>query len=324
MNAARYIERRIASGVLLLLAVSVLSFALSALTPGSFLDEMKLNPQISPETFTALRTQYGLDQPIAIRYARWLRSALRGDLGFSFAYNTPVSSLIWTRCRNTLLLTVTATFLVWLVAVPMGIVSAAKGGWLDRICSLGSGLLLSLPEIVIALALLALGVRSGWVPVGGMASLNAEDFSLGRRIRDIVLHLIVPTTALFLAALPIVLQHTRTAITEVLQAPFIKAATGHGISGMRLLLRHALPAAASPLISLFGFSIAGLLSASLLVEVITGWPGLGPLFLESIFARDFQVVIAVVMVSSVLLVVGNLMGDLLLYAVDPRIRVGSR
>lgn len=321
MNTARYIERRIASGLLLLLAVSVLSFSLSALAPGSFLDEMKLNPQISPETFTALRAQYGLDQPIALRYAHWLRAALHGDLGFSFAYNTPVSALIWSRCRNTLLLTVTATFLVWLLAVPLGIISAAKGGWLDRTCSLASSLLLSVPEIVIALALLAVAVRSGRVPVGGMASLNADDLSLAQRIRDSVLHLVVPTAALVLAALPIVLQHTRTAMAEVLQAPFIKAAAGHGISRARLLLRHALPAAASPLISLFGFSIAGLLSASLLIEVITGWPGLGPLFLESIFARDLQVVIAVVMVSSALLVVGNLMGDLLLYAVDPRIRV---
>ena len=321
MNTARYIERRVASGLLLLLAVSLLSFSLSALAPGSFLDEMKLNPQISPETFTALRAQYGLDQPIALRYAHWLRAALHGDLGFSFAYNTPVSSLIWTRCRNTLLLTGTATFLVWLLAVPLGILSAAKGGWLDRICSFGSSLLLSVPEIVIALALLAFAVRSGRLPIGGMASLNAEDFSLTQRIRDTVLHLVVPAAALVLAALPIVLRHTRTAMAEVLQAPFIKAATGHGIFRVRLLLRHALPAAASPLISLFGFSIAGLLSASLLIEVITGWPGLGPLFLESIFARDFQVVIAVVMVSSALLVVGNLMSDLLLYAFDPRIRV---
>lgn len=320
MNAARYIERRILSGVLLLLAVSVLSFSLSALVPGSFLDEMKLNPQISPETLTALRAQYGIDQPVAIRYAHWLRGALHGDLGFSFSYNTPVSSLIWIRLGNTLLLTTTATLLVWLFAVPIGIVSAAKGGWLDRFCSLASGLLLSVPEIAIALTLLAFAVRSGRVPAGGMASLNADRLSVGLRARDIALHLLVPAAALVLAALPIVLQHTRTAMLEVLEAPFIKAAAGHGISRARLLLRHALPAAANPLVSLFGFSIAGLLSASLLVEVVTGWPGLGPLFLESIFARDFQVVVAVVMVSSGLLVLGNLMGDLLLCAVDPRIR----
>jgi peptide/nickel transport system permease protein len=320
MNAARYIERRIASGLLLLLAVSVLSFSLSALVPGSFLDEMKLNPQISPATFTALRSQYGLDQPVLVRYARWLRGTLHGNLGFSFAYNTPVSSLIWIRCRNTLLLTVTATFLVWLIAVPLGILSAAKGGWLERICTMGSGLLLSLPEIAIALALLAFAVRTGRIPAGGMISLNSDELSTAQRLRDIALHLIVPASALVLAALPIVLQHTRAAMREVLEAPFIKAAAGHGIPRRRLLLRHALPAAANPLISLFGFSIAGLLSASLLVEVVTGWPGLGPLFLESIFSRDFQVVIAVVMVSSALLVLGNLMGDLLLFVADPRIR----
>jgi peptide/nickel transport system permease protein len=320
MKAARYFERRLASGLLLLLVVSILSFWLSSLVPGNYLDEMRLNPQVSRETLAQLRSQYGLDQPLAERYLRWIKSSVRGDFGFSFAYNMPVSSLIRARCRNTILLAATAMFLVWIIAVPLGIATASRGGWLDRVCSLGSSFLLNVPELVVILALLAFAVRTGYIPAGGMIS----DFSQGSNAwsitRDVVLHMIVPALALALVGLPIVLQHTRTAVKEVLEAPFIKAARGHGIKSSRLLIRHVLPAAANPLISLFGLSIAGLVGTSLLAEVVTGWPGLGPLFVESIFARDFYVVIAIVMLASSFLVIGNLLGDLLLCAADPRIR----
>lgn len=321
MRAMRYIRRRIATALLLLVAVSLLSFFLSSLVPGSYLDEMRLNPQVSPETLAQLRTHYGLDQPLYKRYVRWFSSAIRGDFGFSFAYNMPVSSLIWVRCRNTLLLAATAALLTWIIAMPLGIASAAKGAWLDRISCSGSSFLLSVPEIAILLALLAFAVRTGFVPVGGMASGSIDGMDVWAQMKDVLLHMIVPVSALVLAGLPIVFQHTRTAMKEALEAPFIKAAQGHGIGTIRLLLRHVLPVAANPLISLLGLSIAGLVGGSLLAEVVTGWPGLGPLFVESIFARDFDVVIAIVMLSSSLLVIGNAVGDLLLCAVDPRIRM---
>jgi peptide/nickel transport system permease protein len=209
--------------------------------------------------------------------------------------------------------------IVWMIAVPLGILAAARGGWLDRLASFGSSCLLSLPEVVIIISLLAVALRAGRLPVGGMAS-SAEGFSAWLRVRDVAEHMIIPVLALVLAGLPMVFWHTRTAMKEVLEAPFIQAARGHGIGLRRLLLRHALPVAANPLISLLGLSIAGLVGTSLLAEVITGWPGLGPLFVQSIFARDFYVVIAIVMLSSSFLIIGNLFGDLLLYAADPRIR----
>jgi peptide/nickel transport system permease protein len=126
---------------------------------------------------------------------------------------------------------------------------------------------------------------------------------------------------LALASLPALLRHIRAAMIEVLEAPFIRAARAHGISEARVLFRYALPVAANPLISLFGFSLATLLSASLLVEVILSWPGIGPLLIDAILAKDFYIVVGAVMLSSVLLVVGNLFADLLLVAADPRIRV---
>jgi peptide/nickel transport system permease protein len=166
---------------------------------------------------------------------------------------------------------------------------------------------------------MAVFVRMGIMPLGGVTEWE-QNLSHWSRIRAAGLHFLIPVSALVMVGLPIVLQHTCTALKEVLAAPFIQAARGHGIPSARLLLRHALPAAANPLISLFGLSLAGLIGTSLLAEIVSGWPGLGPLFVQSIFARDFYVVIAIVMLSSLLLVLGNLVGDLLLFAADPRIR----
>lgn len=318
MSAWQLIFRRIAAGGALLIGVSTLSFCLSAFVPGDYLDEMRLNPQVSSATLAQLRSQYGLDRTLPERYICWLGSLARGDLGFSFAYNMPVSSLLWSRCRNTILLAGTATMIAWLVALPLGIAAAARGGWLDRVASVGNSGLLSIPEIAIILFLLMAAVRTGCLPAGGMVS--SEYLNAWLRAQDVAKHMIIPVLALALVALPIVFHHTRTAIIEVLQSSFIQAALGHGIGFRRVLLRHALPAAANPMITLLALSFAGVVGTSLLAEVVTGWPGLGPLFVQSIFSRDFYVVIGIVLLSSSFLVIGNLLGDLLLYVVDPRIR----
>jgi len=317
----RYLERRAIHALLLLLGASLLSFLFSSLAPGSFFDEMKLNPQISPETVAALRAQYGLDQPLPVRYVRWVKSVFRGEWGYSFAYNQPVRSLLMVRARNTLLLTTLAMALAWLIAVPIGVwIASRRGRWDDQLASASTSLLLSVPELVLALGLLYLVIRTHALPVGGMVSTGFDRLGSWEKVRDLAAHLIVPVTTLVLASLPILIRHVRASMMEVLQAPFIQAARGHGIGRSRLLFCYALPAAANPLISLFGLSVAGLLSGSLLVEVITGWPGLGPLLLEACFSRDIYVVIGVVMASTMFMILGSLLADVMLLVADPRIR----
>jgi peptide/nickel transport system permease protein len=310
--------------VLLLFGVSVLCFLFTEMAPGSFFDEMRLNPQISPETILALHTRYGLDQPLRVRYGRWLAAVVRGDLGFSIAYNSPVAPLLWSRALNTLLLATVAMLLTWLVGVPLGVWSAARRGrWLDRVIETGNSLLISIPEIVIALGLLALAVRWRTVPIGGMMSTAHGELSTWGRLTDFLRHLLLPTAILVLAGIAIVIRHVRASVAEVLDAPYVRAGRGLGIGQARLLFRHVLPVAASPAISLFGFSIASLLSGSLLVEVATGWPGLGPLLLEATLARDLYLVIGGIIFSSLFLVAGNFLADLLLMASDPRIQTGG-
>ena len=317
----RYLLRRLGHAVFLLVGVSLLAFLFTTLAPGNYFDEMRLNPQIAPETIAALRTQYELDWPLPIRYAHWVSSVLHGDMGFSFAYNSPVAPLLWVRARNTLLLTITAMLLAWGIALPLGIWSAEHLGRLpDRLLSLGTATLLVIPDLALALGLLVISVKSGRFPTGGMISLNFESLSFLGKLRDLLLHMALPVAALVLSILPLLVRHVRAAIAEVLDAPFLLAAEGHGIPRRTLLYRYALPAAANPLISLFGFSIGTLLSGSLLVEVVMSWPGLGPFLLEAILARDLYVVIGGVLLSTLFLVGGNFLADLLLYWADPRIR----
>lgn len=319
-----YFLSRLMQGVFLLIGVSILTFLFSTLAPGNYFDEMRLNPQISSETVAALRAQYQLDRPLPVRYGRWMNSLLHGEMGFSFAYNSPVAPLLWVRARNTLLLTMTATLIAWALALPLGIWSATTLGRLpDRTLSWATAALLVIPDLVLALGLLILAVRSGWFPPGGIVSVEFESLSPVQKLQNLVRHMELPVLALVLSALPLLVRHVRAAVAEVLRAPFLRAAASHGIPRRTLLYRYALRAAANPLISLFGFSVGTLLSGSLLVEVVMSWPGLGPLLVEAILARDLYVVIGGVLCSTVFLVGGNFLADVLVYWVDPRIRSGA-
>jgi peptide/nickel transport system permease protein len=316
-----YIGRRLVRAVLLLIGVSALCFLFTEMAPGSFFDEMRLNPQISPETIAALRSHYGLDQPLLVRYGRWMRSALHADLGYSIAYNVPVAPLLWSRAKNTLLLTTTALLLTWLISVPLGVWAAnQRGGLLDKAVTLGSSFLVSVPEIVLAVGLLAVAVRWRILRVGGMMSADFDDLSTWAKLQDVLFHLALPAFILVLLETAVIVRHVRASVLEVLDAPYVQAARGFGTRPARLLFRHVLPVAANPAISLLGFSLAGLLSGSLIVEVVCGWPGLGPLILEATLSRDLYLVIGGIMFSALFMIGGNLIADVMLLALDPRIR----
>lgn len=313
----RYALRRASHAVLVLVAVSAILFLFLDLAPGDFLSEMRLDPRISPAALSALRARYGLDRPLAVRYVRWVGAALHGDLGYSFAYGTPAGPLLLERARHTLLLTGTALFLTWLIAVPLGAACAARPrSALDRLSAAVTSALLAVPDVVLSLLALLVAVRTGWIPVGGMTSQHPA----GAAWADVARHLVAPVAVLVLVSLPLVVRHVRASVTRALEAPFVTAALAHGLRRSDFWLRTVLPAAANPLVSLFGLSLSGLLGGSLLVEVVMGWPGLGPFLLEAILARDVHVVVGSILLSTCLLIAGNLLADLLLAFVDPRIR----
>jgi peptide/nickel transport system permease protein len=316
----RYVGRRSLRAVFLLFGVSILSFCLFQAVPGDYFDELRLNPAVSRQTVEAFRKQHGLDVALPLRYGRWLGSILRGDWGFSLAYNSPAAPLLRERAANTLILTSPAVFLAWTIAVPIALWANSGRKWRNVLMTAVVSSLLVLPDLLIILALTLLAAQFGRLPIGGMTSLDFDQMTLWSKIQDVASHMVVPGAALVLAALPVLLSHTRTAMNEVLQCPFIAAARANGIPSVRLLLRHALPAAANPLITLAGFSIGTLLSSSLLVEAIIGWPGLGQLLLQAILQRDLDIVAGAIMLSAAFYVAANLLADILLFAVDPRIR----
>jgi peptide/nickel transport system permease protein len=323
MPAMRYVGRRLGHAVLLLLGVSILTFLFAELAPGDVLDEMRMDPRISEATIQAVRERYGMDQSLPQKYVRWLRSVGRGELGFSVVHNGPVGPLLWRRARNTLLLTVPATALAWMIAIPLGVWAAArKGQWADRGAAAATTTLLSVPDLLLGLVCLLIAVRTGYFATGGMVSLGFAELGPWEKVKDIVFHFFLPVTALLLVNLPVLVRHVRASLIDVLEAPFIQAARGLGVPERRLLYRGALRAAANPLISLFGLSIAALLSASLVIETIMSWPGLGPLLLEAVLARDLHLVVGAVTCSTLFLIAGSLLADGLLYVADPRIRPG--
>ncbi len=321
----RFLARRLLHAIVLLFGISLLSFGLLELAPGDFFADMKLNSEVSPADLEAMRARYGLDRSLPVKYARWLESAVKGEFGVSFAYNVPAGHLLRTRAGNTLLLAGTAMAVSWLLAVPLGIWSATrKGRTSERAVVAIESTFLSMPDLLLGIGLLFLALRTGLFPVGGMSSGESGAGGSARQAAELIRHLALPAIALIAGALPALVRHVRAAIRETLAAAFVQAARAHGIPRRRLLFRHVLPVAANPLLSLFGISIAELLSSSLLIEVVMGWPGLGPLLVEAMAARDVHIVIGAVMLSSAFLVAGNLIADLLLYARDPRIRMEAQ
>ena len=318
----KYVSKRVLHGLVLLIAVSFAAFAFAQLAPGDYFSELGMDPRISPETLDSMRRHAGLHRPFLARYGTWAAAVAHGNFGYSLASGGPVSVLLGERIRATLLLTGTATLAAWLLALPLGIWSATQQRrWGDAFTRVLFTVLLMVPDLLLAIAVLALAVETGWFPAGGLASPGAASMTGAERMRDLLHHLALPAGVLAIGMLPVLARHVRASMIEVLDAPFALAARAHGIPSRRRLFRHLLPVAANPLAGLLGLSLGTLLSASLLIEVVMGWPGLGPLLVESIMARDIAVVLGAILLSAAFLIAGNLAGDLLLYRLDPRIRV---
>ncbi len=316
-----FLLRRVIHAALILFLASLLAFTLASIAPGDYFEEMRVSSAISPQTLTRLRAQYGLDRPAPERYLQWVASIPKGQWGFSFAYNSPAAPILLSRCANTLLLTCLATTLAWLTALVWGGWAAMKEhGLLDLLLTGVNALLLAIPEVVLALCLLLFAVRTGYFPVGGLTSDQVAISGIWGHIEDLAKHLTLPTIALAAGSLPLLISHVRNAVAEVLRSPFIEAAVGLGIPPVRILFVYAFPAAANPLITLFGTSIGMLISSSLLTEAVFGWPGLGQLMLEAVEARDFFLVVGSAMLSTAFFLLGTLTADILLYLTDPRIR----
>lgn len=319
-----YVTKRLLQAILTLFLASALSFAIIQLAPGDYLDTLRQNPQISPERIEELQRQFGLDQPEYIQYWRWLvRVVTQGDFGESFVYFRPVSELLWERIPATLLLAVASIIVTWAIALPLGIVAAVNQNRpADRFLQVLSYTGQGFPSFITALLLLIFAqYTSPLFPVGGMTSINHADLTPLGKILDIAWHMILPTIALSITSFAGLQRITRGELLDVLRQDYIQTARAKGLPENRVIYIHALRNAINPLITILGFEFAALLSGAFIAEFFFNWPGLGRLILQAVIARDLYLVMASLMMGALMLIVGNLLADLMLKAVDPRIRL---
>jgi len=310
----RYCLQRLVACVPVLAVVAVVVFLLLRFTPG---DPAAIiaGDSATPEQIQRIRAGLGLDRPVAVQFGVWAGKLVRGDLGESFFFKKKVSELIGQRLEPTLALAVGTVIISVLIAVPLGIAAAFRhGGWLDRGLMAFATLGFSVPVFVLGyLMMWIVALKLHWLPVQGYARFS-EGFL------PFVRHLILPCLTLSVIYSPLIARVTRASVAEALTEDLVRTARSKGLPELRVLLRHALPNAAVPIVTVIGVGMALLLGGVVVTESVYSIPGLGRLTVEAVLARDFPTIQGLILVSSVAYVLLNLLIDLSYLLIDPRIR----
>lgn len=313
---AQYIIRRCLISIPILFGISIISFLVMHLAPGGP-TSLLLDPSISKDAMEAFKERYGLNDPIHIQYIKWITAFIQGDMGYSIV-NTgaPVSKMIAARLPNTLVLMAASTILAFIIAIPFGVISARNQYTLkDYTITTASFIGIATPNFWIGLMLIMyVSVRFGLFPTGGVATLNAP-FSILDRLH----HLVLPAIVLATADMAGLTRYTRSSMLEVIRQDYMRTAHAKGFSDNVVIYKHGLRNGLIPIITIFGLMLPSFFGGSVVVEQIFSWPGIGQLMMNSIFQRDYPVVMAILMISSTLVVLGNLLADICYAIFDPRI-----
>ncbi len=327
-----YIVRRLLHLIPTFLGATFLAFLVIQLAPGDFLTRLELDPSYNTEQIDNLRRIYGLDQPFMVQYAKWLSGLMKGYLGVSLSYQTDVWTVLKPRILNSMVLVGLAVIFVYVVAVPIGIYSALRQySWGDRILTSLAFFGLAVPNFFFALLMLyfALWLKDIFgheiFPIGGMRSLYIDgvDFFSAPKWRqwlDVLWHAILPVIVVGTADTAGLTRVMRTQMLETKMQDYVRTARAKGLSERVVVYKHILRNAIIPIVATIGFLLPGLIGGAGLVEVVMGWPGLTPMLLEALFSIDVYIIMGITAISVILLMVGNLVSDLLLAWVDPRIR----
>lgn len=322
----KYIARRLIQMIPILIGISIISFTVIHLAPGKPTDLMiQLNPKVDFEAREKLNEIYGLDKPLYEQYFTWVKKLVRFDFGRSFTDNRPVIDKIKERLPITIIINLLAMGVIFLLSIPIGIRSAVKKGSLfDKITTVLVFICFAAPSFWVALIFMSFfGVRLGILPVSGIVSLDFENFtSLGKTL-DIAKHLILPVTVASIGGLAGISRYMRQSMLGVIQEDYIRTAKAKGLPEKTIIYKHALRNALLPIITVLGLSVPGLISGSVILETIFSIPGIGRLMVESVFARDYNVIMAGLFVSALLTLLGNLIADIGYAYADPRIRYGK-
>jgi len=313
-----YTIRRILLAIPLLIGVSVIGFGMMHLAPGGPLAVYTLNPTITAQDLYRIEKAFGLDRPIHVQYVKWAYGMFTGNWGNTFFGGRPVREVIFERIPATVLLMGSAFALAIFLGMLIGIAGAMKRySIFDYIATTGAMVALSFPTFWFGLmAIFVFADKLGWLPSGGMFTLGGEE-DLIDRLR----HLILPTVVLALVLVAQWSRYTRSSFLEVINQDYIRTARSKGLSGGKILFRHAFPNALAPLVALMGVQLPWLLSGALVTETIFSWPGMGRLFVDALNVKEYPILMGMIIVTAVAVIVGNLLADLINALIDPRIRL---
>jgi peptide/nickel transport system permease protein len=323
-----YLLKRLLGAIPLVLGIATIVFFVIHLSPGDPVS-IYASPGVSPEVLERMRTNMGLDRPVHERYVHWMGAMLRGDFGVSFTHNQPVRDVIVRMLPNTLVLSATALALGFLVGIVVGVVQAIRqNSTLDGGLSVATLFVYSMPSFWLALMLIlvfSLYARTVWgwpvwFPASGMVSVDHAEMGSWEQLLDRGRHLVLPASSLALILAAGVARYTRGSMLEVIRQDYIRTARAKGLPERSVILKHALRNALIPVVTLLGLYLPVLLSGTVVIETVFAWPGMGKLMVDSVFQRDYPVVMAGAFIFALMVVVGNLMADLLYAVVDPRVR----
>jgi peptide/nickel transport system permease protein len=317
-----YIIRRLLGIIPLLLGITIISFVIIHLAPGKPTTQQELmSPRISYEARARLERSFDLDKPMHVRFIKWLRRIVRLDLGVSLD-GRPVVDKILERIPVTLTINILALALILIISIPLGIKAAQNpGSFFDKTTTVGVFIGFALPSFWVALLLMQFfSLQLGWFPISGIKSLDFEYFAWPRKLLDLIHHLILPVCVSSIGGLAGFSRYIRQNMLSVLSQPYIITAKAKGLPSRTILYRHAFPNAVLPLITILGLSIPGLLGGSVIFESIFALPGLGELFYRAEMMRDYDLIMASVVLGAVLTMLGNLAADIAYAYADPRIK----
>ena len=314
---AHYVARRVLQSVVLLVVVSIVGFAILNLAPGGPMAAYALQPGMTAADQARLARQLGLDEPLPVQYLRWAKGLATGDWGRSYRNEEPVTQIVLGRLPATLELMVTSEIVSIVLGVLIGVWSAVRRYSVsDNVITIGAMIGLSIPTFWFGLMMIfVFSVKLGWLPPGNISTIGNGS------LLDRVHHLIAPVLVLTLVTVAIWSRYTRSSMIDVITQDFIRTARGKGLGERLVLFRHALRNAILPLITIAGLQLPALFGGALVTETVFTWPGMGRLFVDSLGYRDYPVLMGILMLTAVLVLLGNLLADVLYAVADPRIRL---
>jgi peptide/nickel transport system permease protein len=323
-----YIARRAAMGVVTIIAVSFVSFAIIQLPPGDFIsyyvaEQMSSGSIVSEDAANALREQYGLNQPLAVQYVKWMDNVLHGDFGASMMLKRPVRDAIGERLALTVVLSLAGVMFTWVLALPIGIYSAVRQYSVGDFAFTFIGFIgLAIPSFLLALIVMYFAYAWFGVDVGGLFSPQYADAPWSwARVWDLLKHLPLPAFLLGLGGTAQVVRIMRANLLDELKKPYVTTARAKGIAEWKVIWRHPVRVALNPFVSTVGYLFPYVVSGSIIISLVLSLPTVGPLLLQSLVAQDMFLAGAIILMLGVMTVIGTLVSDLLLAWIDPRVQL---